>query len=288
MDRDYIDLLANRIQLPQHTKGALDAYLNRHAMAVDSMADQVRKNKGWIDCLKKEMCRRRRHEDRYLFALAVVMVLTEDTLSRYRKKGIPDDIFYDTMHDITIWSNNCNRDFGLPGIENLNWIQNHLVPNIYRIGRLQYQFSEVYFPTYVQAKELRRAPVRRKEPCINIHIPAGMPLDEAECTDSIEASKRFFGTFYPDYNYRYYFCESWLLDPQNHNVMQTGSNILKFAERFEIVSSHRYNQQAIEWIFGERKKDVTLYPENTTLQRNVKKYLAHHGKLGIAVGIFPK
>lgn len=288
MNRAYINQLAENIELPRQTRDALDAYLDSHAPAVDSMADQVRKNKGWITCLQGELWRRKKHSDRYLFALATVMALTEDTLERYRKKGIPDTVFYDTMQDITIWSNACFKKFGVPGIENLSWIQNHLVPNLFRIGRLQYQFSIVNFPIYTSYKERKNSHVRRKEPCIYIHIPEGEPLDEAACDASIEASKHFFYKYYPDYYYRYYITESWLIDPQNHNLLPLGSNILKFAERFEIISSNRDDTQAIERIFGEKRKAAEDYPEDTLLQRNTKLYLKNGGKLGIAFGVFPK
>lgn len=288
MNREYLEQLADKISLPAHTREPLEAYLARHEMAVDSMLDQVRKNKGWIKCLTDEVANRKKHPDRYLFALAVVMALSEDTLERYRKKGIPDDIFYATMQDITIWSDVCLWKNQLPGLDNIDWLKNHLVPNLYRIGRLQYQFSEVRFPLYTLYKQRKNAPVHRKEPCVYIHIPAGEPLDDQACSDSIDQAKTFFETYFPDYLYQYYICESWLLDPQNHNILPRQSNILNFAARFQIISNCRDSSQAIERIFGVKCDDINDYPERTTLQKNAKTYMKNKGKLGIAFGVLEK
>lgn len=289
LDLDYIHTLAEKIELPSETREPLYAYLDRHIMAVESMADQVRKSKGWINCLKAEMRRKQKQDDRYLFALAVTMALSQDTLHRYEKNGLPAEVFYHTMTDFTIWSNVCLKRYQKPGMEaeGLGWIQNHLVPNLYRIGRLQFQFSNFYLPVYLTRKQRKAAPARRKEPCIFVHIPAGEPLDEAACTASFEEAGRFFETYFPDYCYRYYITDSWLLDPQNHNILPAESNILKFAARFQVLGAKR-DDDALHRIFIEAKSNPDDYPEETRLQANVKAYLKNHGKMGVAFGVLKK
>ena len=58
------------------------------------------------------------------------------TLPFYEKKGIPLSVFYDTMADISVWcENNDNK-----GLKNYNWLKNHLKGELFKVGRLQYQF----------------------------------------------------------------------------------------------------------------------------------------------------
>lgn len=289
MDRAYIEELSRRIGLPQRTKEALDAYLEQHSMAVDSMAQQLcKKGEGWLTLLQGELWRRKRQEDRYLFALAVVLVMTQETKKCYQSLGIPDEFFYHTMQDITIWSETCERNYHVPGLENLAWLQNHLLPNLFRIGRLQFQFAKMRYPLYTRPKRKKGLALRQGEPCIYIHIPEGEPLTRDACVQSIDASRDFFFHYFPDYQYRYYICESWLLDPQNHNVLPEDANILQFASLFQIVSSFRDDKQAMERIFGKEKMDVDDYPGDTLLQRNVKEYIKNRGKMGIGFGVIPK
>ena len=54
---------------------------------------------------------------------------------------------------------------------------------------------------------------------------------------------------------------------------------------FDIVYSSQDDRQAIERIFGKRRIIKSSYPENTTLQRNAKKYILSGKKLGIGIGV---
>ena len=41
----------------------------------------------------------------------------------------------------------------------------------------------------------------------------------------------------------------------------------------------------MEWVFGGKKEDPNEYPENTSLQRKLKKYIIDGGKVGKASGL---
>ena len=95
-----------------------------------------------------------------LYLLAAVMLKAKDTLAAYREKNISDEIFYATMKDITVWSENFRREKGAVGIENLSWIQNHLNCKIFRLGRLQFQPFLFYLPPYVSKKKIINADIK--------------------------------------------------------------------------------------------------------------------------------
>ena len=56
------------------------------------------------------------------------------TFAKYKKLGIDDSVFYNTMRDIKIWcKNNGNK-----GLNNWGWIKNHLKCELFKLGRLQF------------------------------------------------------------------------------------------------------------------------------------------------------
>ena len=234
-----------------------------------SLADKC--NSGNFSCLKFKSD---------LVRLAVAAFCLNDTKEQYDRLGISDNIFVDTMSDINIWcENNNNR-----GLKNIGWIKNHLSCEIFRLGRLQFQLYECKNPTLNYSK----LPFKFGDRLIYIHIPQGERLDLSSCIESIKKANVFFKQFFPDFEYKYYFCESWLLYENNKDFMTESSNIIQFMSLFDIAYSIHYENQAIERIFGKKHRNINKYPESTTLQKNTKSYLQNGGKLGLGIGYIDK
>lgn len=286
MNKEYIALITEKIKLPATFKEALDAYIAQHEGVVDSLLGQIEADGGRMNQLVAEM--KRRKEQKYMLALAVLLALSEQTYAQYRKRAIPDSIFYDTMWDITVWCENCYAKNHEMGVSEVMWLQNHLQPNLFRLGRLQFQLNQFYLPFFVPFKQRRLSPLPVGKKCVFVHIPQGEPLEDARCGASLQQANAFFATYFPEYTYQYYITESWLLYGRNQYVLPEGSNILKFAARFTIIRSESNQSQAIERIFGEKKDNLDDYPEETSLQLNTKKYMKNKGKLGIALGYINK
>ena len=113
-------------------------------------------------------------------------------------------------------------------------------------------------------------------------------LNYDECIKSFRTAGEFFKKHFPDYSYKYYFCESWLLYEGNRDFMNADSNILKFSSLFSHVYSVKIDEQAIERIFGKRKLFKKYYPEKTSLQKSAKAYMQKGGKLGVGIGYIDK
>ncbi len=211
-----------------------------------------------------------------LTRLAVALKSAERTFEKYKSLGIGEKIFFATMDDIGIWcENNANR-----GLRNYNWIKNHVCCEIFRIGRLQFQFYKAVNPTL----QYDKLPFKFGDNLVYIHIPQGSRLILNDCIDSIKAAKAFFKRYFPEYKYDYFFCESWLLYRDNIKFMDENSNIIKFQSLFNIAYSLNYEKQAIERIFGKRKRIADCYAERTSLQKSAKKYIEQGGKFGMGVG----
>ncbi|MFR5876201.1 MAG: acyltransferase domain-containing protein [Eubacterium sp.] len=202
------------------------------------------------------------------------------TRAEYENRGISDDIFKATMQDIAVWCENNNNK----GLRNYKWIENHLNCELFRIGRLQYQLYKCKNKTF----DYDFLPFDYGDNLIYIHIPQGEKLIYSDCVDSIYKAKNFFKKYFPEFEYEFFFSESWLLYDENYAFMDVSSNILQFQSMFNIVFSDTDDRQAIDRIFGRRRLIKSNYPENTTLQRNAKKYMLNGGKLGIGIGVIDK
>lgn len=231
------------------------------------------------------------------YKLCLVYSFLPTVKNRYDEIGISDKIFFDTMDDIRIWIDDHKTRTGEYGLYELNWIMHHMSLNIFKLGRLQFQKFKYYFnPVYKrEGKDIKFG-----DKIINIHIPRGEKLNIDDCKDSITEAKEFFKTYFPNYPNNNFICHSWLLYPKNKEFMKKDSNILKFAEMFDIVGSSNHPTQTYLWIFGiktnekellENKRKTNTYgntnnlPQNTSLQKSAIDYINNGGTFGDAMGV---
>lgn len=226
-------------------------------------------------CLDKGFNILERHN--HLTRLAVILTLAVRIKERYEKAGISDEVYYDTMSDIKIW---CEHN-GNKGLKNYRWLKNHVSFELFRIGRLQFQLYNCKNKTLLYNK----LPFSFGDKLVYIHIPEGERLEKRKCLDSLERADEFFKAYFPQYCYKYYFCESWLLFEGNRDFMAKDSNIVAFMSLFRLCYSVSIDVQAIERIYGKRQIFKSRYAENTDLQKRAKQYMLKGKKLGIGIGV---
>lgn len=259
--------ILDEIKLNKNLRSALEVYYAHNEEKINRLADKCKQN-GFAFMQKKDDMTR----------LAVSLVYAErHTLPMYNDLGIDEKIFFDTMADIAVWCENNNNK----GLKNIGWIKNHLCCELFKVGRLQYQIDKARNVTF----DYDCLPFDFGDNIVNIHIPQGEPLSFSACVESVENGKEFLKKYFPDFTYEYMVCESWLMYDNNYLFMESGCNILQFQSMFDIVYSSQDDRQAIERIFGKRRIIKSSYPENTTLQRNAKKYILSGKKLGIGIGV---
>ncbi len=79
-------------------------------------------------------------------------------------------------------------------------------------------------------------------------------------------------------------CESWMLSPALSNVLRTDSNILAFQKLFDINETDYESMAVLDWVFPGFDKVSEELPEETSLQKNMKKYLLEGNKIGWSKG----
>ena len=80
------------------------------------------------------------------------------------------------------------------------------------------------------------------------------------------------------------YCCSWLLAPALEKLLPPASKILRFQKRFRIIKTDEEASDFTFWVFRTKGKNPQDFPENTTLQKNMKAYLLCGGKVGEALG----
>lgn len=188
---------------------------------------------------------------------------------RYEEKHIAKTIYIDTMKCFTRFIEECKKKNGRMLFDRGWWTYRQVSMNIFRIGQLEYQFNEY-----------------NGENTIDIHIPSNADISKEAVDYSLKQAEIFFQTYYGDYKYKNYTCDSWLMSPKIRQLLSEKSNILSFQNRFDIISENKESKEYIEWLFQVPiNTDYINLPEETDLQRKVKELLLNGGTVGSAYGI---
>ncbi|MDO4298225.1 MAG: acyltransferase domain-containing protein [Lachnospiraceae bacterium] len=199
--------------------------------------------------------------------LTCMLLCTLRTYEDYRRLGISEQIFVDTMKCFPRFVGEHMASYGRYGFDRSFWTPRQIASRLFRIGELEYEMT-----------------VEEGKKVISIHIPSDAVLVREKLHDSYLCAKNFFAGKFPDYGSAEMVCESWLLAPELKYVLPEQSRILEFQKEFRLTEVAYGDNEYLEWIFKRRDIPLEQLPENTSLQRNLKKYLISGGKVGIGFG----
>lgn len=288
MDMRFISELAKRILLDKTAFDNAIYELENNLDGVLYIKENASLNnmKPFVKALKKD------REKGAPVCLAAALLISEDAYKQYKKLGIPNEVFYDTFSDISVWVNTAKREENIDGLLEVWWIRHILYLNMFKLGRMQYQFYKTdYILSGLSPLQALKAPIKNKSRVLNIHIPEGARLDYSECEKSVLLARKFFSEYFPEYDYKGFVCDSWLLDLRNAEFMSADSNIMKFSNLFcTVMKPHKNNKEIIRRLWGKQNEKTvfSLLSENTDLQKRTKKYLLSGGKTGNGYGFILK
>ena len=194
--------------------------------------------------------------------------------AQYQSLGIPESIFRDNLTDITLWTEDYWEKHGTPGFAEWEWVANTFLLRVFRLGRLQFEPS-------VLEKDALQYPAGTT--VLEVHIPAGEPLDVSSVEESMKKAPVFFENHFRR-QFALFRCHSWLLSPQLKKLLPEQSRILRFQNLFTVYGEDS-ERQAEERVFGYLSDDPALYPEGTSLQRSLKQALLDGQPVGMGMGI---
>ena len=193
-----------------------------------------------------------------------MLYLLEHMHEEYEQRSLGNERFDEMVRPIKDKIENAYLKTGTFLLGDAEWFRLFLAARLFRIGRLWFDIKQINCD--VPSKGLVRG-----DNIVGIHVPAGSPLLYEDCVKSIKDAKEFISLHFPDFSYRYMTCISWLLSEKNADLLGEGSNVLKFATLFEIVSEHK-SDNIIRFVFGggmTRDKLENATP-NGRFQRKLK------------------
>lgn len=190
--------------------------------------------------------------------LFAVLYFVEEFVQDCRKRGIPQEIIKDTLRGI-----NCidkNRELtGYPGIRiYLNWLSLYIRGEIYHISGFSFQI------------------VRKGdgEDVISVHIPSGIDLSTEKVIAAFANAEKFFKTYFPEYQFTGFICQSWMLNPKLEEIMGKKTKVSQFGDLFERYEVESFGKSVYRFVFNRLTPvEPRLLSENTSMQRAIKQYL---------------
>mgnify|MGYP007126827047 CR=1 FL=1 len=218
-----------------------------------------------------------------LMILIYKMVALRNT---YYEKGLPEDVLFDTLSDVTLRQRMYLKQYGKLGLsdEDIMWLKHIYELNIFKLGSLQFEIGQMEYLTWKGLVYFDGISKKLHEgmPILNVHIRREVDLSKEAVDESFKRAEGFFTKYFPEHNFLAYTCNSWMLYSGNQRLLTSSSSILGFARRFELIGESNTNDMAIKYIFGKRYRKKKDYPQETSLQKNALNNLKH---LGVGCGI---
>jgi len=262
-----------------------------------------------------------------MFFPAVLLSAGPRMIELHRQRGIPAEITRATASDLGLWMRDYRACHGRLGLAHANWLANHFLGRIYRLGRLQFRFERFERDFRVLRRRgdgrvvvvaedglrddggvIRANPIsptgealpepvelprdqwqtalQRGDAAIGIHIPADGPMDFDDCGRSFRWAIEFFARHFPEFGFRAFQCESWLLDPQLGQLLPPESNIRRFQEEVYLLpAAGADDSQMFDRVFGRRYDDIRQAPQDTLLRQAIVNHILAAGEFRTAACI---
>ncbi len=220
---------------------------------------------------------------RYTLSMLLLILCAEPLLLQYREKGVPEEIYWNSMKDLRYKLLECHKVYGIWGTFVRDWYPRFYQVDRFALGRIQYEFSVLQLEDY----EIKGITVKTGDKVLNMHIPSSGAFTEEMRLDSYKKAYAFFNSEFGGKAIPMV-CSSWLLYQGNKEFLPENSNILGFMEDFTYIKSTAEEKFHDAWrVFGkDAEKGPQGWPRESTLQKRLAEYLERGGKTGSGYGIF--
>ena len=274
--------LCNKIGLPREASEYIYSVYNGITHNKNAYESLMRAKVSFLSQGSKEYisCIDKIHDETgvhiYTVNLILVLVCAKTAKARYEEKGYPEDVYFDTMTDIGFKVTECRKMYNVWGVSALEWYRGIFSLRTFKLGRLEFAFLPYPYDSYKDY-------VKKGENVFSCHIPSAGPLTPESVIDSLKRAYKFFGCT----DKLVVYCHSWLIYPAHYELFPNGSNLRAFYDLFDIIAEEQENDNRNLWRIFYKPNDTPYdeLPENTTLQRNFKKYLKDGSYIGVGVGM---
>lgn len=181
--------------------------------------------------------------------------------AEYDRLGISETIYVDTMAAFSRFVREHMESYGCYGFDRGFWTTRQVSGQLFRIGQLEYELT-----------------TQDGAPAVSLHIPTDVDLRPDVLRPSMKEGLSELYRLFPEYQGKKVYCHSWLLSPMLKELLPEGSNILRFQELFDIVPDEAPGNNVLLWVFKNPRLPKEDYPENTSLQRKLKRFFLNGGQ----------
>lgn len=129
---------------------------------------------------------------------------------------------------------------------------------------------------------------RPGDDCMSIHIPRGADISKETLYRAIDSAYRIESERYPEHKSVGIYGSSWILDPKLGELLGPDSKITVLLEQFSKYPEKSDGHGLFGYVFPKNFQSYETLPENTGLQRKVKKIYLDGGYIYNYAGLILK
>jgi hypothetical protein len=130
---------------------------------------------------------------------------------------------------------------------------------------------------------------RKGDPMLTIHIPEDGPLTEQGCREGLRLAREFFPAQFPEFEFKGFQTQTWLLGVGLQELLPPQSNIVRFQSLFELFPAIQGDDRQLrERVFGDPDLPLDKMPLQTSLQRIVHEKLREGRLIRKGAGVIPR
>lgn len=219
----------------------------------------------------------------YAMSMMLLLMCCEPLLNEYYAKNISEDIFWNTVSDLTYKLNECQQVYHVWGTFVRDWFPPFFQMNRFGLGRMQYELS-TFLLDDLSIEELI---IKKGDRVLNMHIPSSGSFTKEKREDSYHRAYEFYEKDFPSGKIPIV-CDSWLLYPKYEEIFLPHSNIGQFRKEFSYIKDYKQDKFEDAWrIFGRKIENISIdLPRETTLQKKFVDYIEKKGDFGVGYGVF--
>lgn len=219
---------------------------------------------------------------KYTLDLLYLICLTPHLKELYKANGIDLTIYDASVCDLKWKAIECKKVYGVWGTFVGWWTIGFFNLKRFGIGRLQFNLKN-----FSKSMNNRGFNFNEGDTYIDVHIPSSGTLNYDECQESYKMAAEFFKEYFTDKPI-VFGCHSWLLSPDNYQILPDNSNVLKFMKDYIILEVEKDPTNNNLWRIFDRfdlPQNLQDLPQNTSLQRAFVKWLSGGNTINVAFGI---
>ena len=219
----------------------------------------------------------------YTVYLLFVLECTGWLKEKYLQNGRTEEMFITAMHDILFKTVECEKRYGVFGIEAFGWYNGFFTMTRFATTRLQFDKS-IWDEEPIK---LSNYTVESGDLVFRCHIPSAGPLTYEKRLASYKELYDFYKDELKD-GILVIHCGSWLLYPEYlKKVYSETSNIVDFSKDFEMYEQMETDTFADAWrvFYKNFEGDTSILPQETSLQKSFVKYLDNSPTFGYGKGV---